>query len=37
VLFISVACPLWLLLIRDCKFHIQGPWDIAKVQRTAGD
>jgi hypothetical protein len=31
VLFIIVACPLWLRYIQRHKCNIQGPWDIAPV------
>ena len=32
VLFVTLGCPVWLLLIENRKHTINGPWDIAHVQ-----
>lgn len=36
VAFLVGACPLWLQLIHAHKFTIQGPWDVASLEKNLG-
>ena len=35
VVFVTFACPLWLLSVQKQKLQIQGPWDIATIRQVS--
>ncbi|CAM9141071.1 unnamed protein product [Discosporangium mesarthrocarpum] len=34
VVFVTVACPLWLMNVQRYKLRIEGPWDIAHIDAS---